>query len=29
MHVEELPVFTNTETGQKRFFYMYNPLWDT
>ena len=28
MHVDELPVFTNTETGQKRFFYMYNPLWN-
>ena len=29
MYVDELSVFTNTETGQKRFCYMYNPLWDT
>ena len=29
MHVDELSVFTNTETGHKRFCYMYNPLWDT
>ena len=29
MHVDELSVFTNTETDHKRFCYMYNLLWDT